>query len=215
MAQADGSEPAGERETGRLEAFSDGVFAIAITLLVLDLRVPQLEADVSSGAVLAALSREWPAYLAFVTSFTSVLIMWMNHHSLFKMARRADAHLMLANGFLLLLVTAVPFPTALLSEYLRSPAATTVAAVYAGTFVVVGLAFNILWRTVRRDLPLVPKAATGLQAQRISRNYRMGAPLYAVATLLAFVTPYLSVAVCAGLAVVWIVTVFERQPVDR
>src|SRR5579863_1707260 len=114
-----------EKETGRLEAFSDGVFAIAITLLVLELKVPHAGADgkISASALGASLLHEWPSYLALVTSFFTVLIMWVHHHILFKLVRKADAKLLFANGFLLLLVSVVPFPTAVVAEYLATPAA--------------------------------------------------------------------------------------------
>src|SRR6266404_1707129 len=101
-----------EKDTSRVEAFSDGVFAIAITLLVLDLKVPQIAFNSASGPtsamLLAALEREWPSYFAFVTSFFTILIMWMHHHTVFRLVHRTDASLLLTNGTLLLLVTAVP-----------------------------------------------------------------------------------------------------------
>ncbi len=85
----------GEKETGRLEAFSDGVFAIAVTLLVLELRVP-LPGSLREGErLLDALLHEWPAYLAFVTSFATILIVWVNHHNLFKLINRTDHYFLL------------------------------------------------------------------------------------------------------------------------
>ncbi len=83
-------DPEGENETGRIEAFSDGVFAIAITLLVLDLKVPPPETFVSTARLEAVLFNQWPAYLAFLTSFIAILIMWVNHHALFKLVARSD-----------------------------------------------------------------------------------------------------------------------------
>src|SRR6185436_12372826 len=111
-----------EKENGRLEAFSDGVFAIAMTLLALELKVPHFE---SSGSHLTAaelasgLLHQWPSYLAFITSFFTVLIMWVHHHLIFRLVRRCDLTLLFANGFLLMLVTVVPFPTAVVADYLR------------------------------------------------------------------------------------------------
>lgn len=206
---------AGEKETGRIEAFSDGVFAIAITLLVLDLRVPPLEERLSSGALLAALGREWPSYVAFLISFATVLIMWMNHHNLFKLVRRADAQLMATNGFLLLLVTAVPFPTSLVSDYLATPAAKAACMIYGGTFVLIGLAFSLLWRTVSRDRPLVTGVMDDRLVRRIDRTYRLGVPIYLAATLLALWNAYFTIAICAGLWVVWAFDVYDRWPVRR
>src|SRR5471032_2515142 len=99
-------------EKGRVEAFSDGVFAIAITLLVLDLKVPHVDGN---RALLAALGDAWPVYLAYVTSFATVLIMWINHHVILRCLRSVDHVLPLLNGVLLLFVTLVPYPTSLVS----------------------------------------------------------------------------------------------------
>jgi uncharacterized membrane protein len=111
------SAPGDEKETGRIEAFSDGVFAIAITLLVLELKVPHLEDGGAGGSLARALARQWPSYVALVTSFFTILVMWANHHRMFNVVRRVDAPFLYANGLLLLLVTVVPFPTAVLAEY--------------------------------------------------------------------------------------------------
>ena len=111
-----------EKETGRLEAFSDGVFAIAITLLALELKVPHFEAgQITGAAVISGLAHQWPSYLAFITSFFTVLIMWVHHHAIFRLVKRVDVTLLFANGFLLMLVTVVPFPTALVADILEPP----------------------------------------------------------------------------------------------
>src|ERR1019366_3829353 len=101
--------------TARLEAFSDGVFAIAITLLVLNLQVPHVEANSAKWELASALLHQCPSYLGFVTSFFTVLIMWMNHHAIFKFVHKVNARILFANGILLLITTAIPFVTGLLS----------------------------------------------------------------------------------------------------
>src|SRR5436853_5857336 len=121
-----------EKETGRIEAFSDGVFAVAITLLVFDLQVPPPGETPSVATLGIALLNKWPFYLAFITSFATILIMWASHHSIFKLVYRSNTPFLVANGFLLLLVTAVPFPTSLVAEYLTTPAAALACAIYAG-----------------------------------------------------------------------------------
>src|SRR5262249_53867686 len=125
------SVAADEKETGRIEAFSDGVFAIAVTLLVLELKVPHLADGGANGSLGRALAAQWPSYVALVTSFFTILVMWANHHRIFDLVRRIDAPFLYSNGLLLLCVTVVPFPTALLAEYFRKPGGPVAAAVYA------------------------------------------------------------------------------------
>ncbi len=195
-----------EKETGRIEAFSDGVFAVAITLLVLDLtKVPHAAPGqtFSAGDLAAELTRQLPIYVAFTISFATILIMWMNHHTMFKMVQKSDGVFMLANGFLLLLVTLVPFPTSLLGEYLTEPAGVTAAAAYAGLFVLISIAYGVLWwaATVRRDL-LWPTVTAAIRRQRTLTNW-VGLPLYLVALACAFWSPILSVVICGLLWVFW------------
>lgn len=194
-----------EKETGRIEAFSDGVFAVAITLLVFDLQVPQPQAgETFSVATLGqALLKQWPFYLAFLTSFATILIMWVSHHSIFKMVYRSNTPFLFANGFLLLVVTVVPFPTSLVAEYLNKPAAAMACAVYAGIFVVVNIAYNVLWWTVRRHRYLLRSEITAAQVNLNTRNALLGLPLYVVATVVAFLNPYVSVGICSALWIFW------------
>jgi uncharacterized membrane protein len=111
--------------TRRLEAFSDAVFAIAITLLALDLRVPELS-PVTPEALAAELAAKWPTYLSFLLSFVTLLIAWIYHHRLLEAAKHAGTGLLFINGLLLLVVASLPFPTALLGAYLTTPAASVV-----------------------------------------------------------------------------------------
>ena len=106
-----------EKETLRTEAFSDGVFAIAITLLVLDIKVPELDSLVEKGGLAQALLAQWPVYLAFMISFVNLLIIWVCHHNIFSLIRKTDGSFLYINGFLLLTVTVFPFTSSLLGEY--------------------------------------------------------------------------------------------------
>jgi uncharacterized membrane protein len=198
------SAAADEKETGRIEAFSDGVFAIAVTLLVLELKVPHLPDGGADGSLGRALLAQWPSYVALVTSFFTILVMWANHHRVFELVHRIDAPFLYANGLLLLVVTVVPFPTALLAEYFRKPGASTAAAVYAGTYVLAGVAFQLFWRTAISGRRLLRRGYSEERVQEISRKYWWGVPGYAAATLAAFVSVYLTVAICVALLLVWI-----------
>jgi uncharacterized membrane protein len=191
------------KETGRIEAFSDGVFAVAITLLVFDLKVPPISVETLSITGLGStLFHQWPSYLAFVTSFATILIMWVSHHSIFKQVDKSDRAFLYANGLLLMLVTVVPFPTSLVSEYLTTPAAATACAVYAGIFVVINLAYNLLWWIIVHHHLLNP-AISPAQVNVQTRNFLLGFPAYLLAALLAFVNPFLTIAICSGLWIFW------------
>jgi uncharacterized membrane protein len=186
-------------ETARIEAFSDGVFAIAITLLVLDLKVPR---DLPDGRTLAdALFAQWPAYLAFASSFMTILIMWVNHHRIFTLVGRSDSRLLFFNGLLLMGVTVVPFPTALVAEYLRHDGQRTAALVYNATFIVIAICFNLLWRTAAVNDRLLHPHADPRAVQRIFDSYRYGPLGYVAAFLLAFASVTASIALDLALAV--------------
>ncbi len=180
-------------DTGRVEAFSDGVFAVAITLLVLNLRVPIDRVDVDTQGkpdLLGFLGALWPSYLAYVASFLAILVMWINHHTLFKLIGRADRLLMLYNGLLLLLVTAVPFSTSLLAEYVTSSETNQriVASVYSGVFILVSVFFNLLWRYAAKERRLLDDSAHPARVKGVTDSYRVGPIFYALALALALVS---------------------------
>ena len=106
-----------QSETARIEAFSDGVFAIAITLLILEIKIPTQE----QGRLATSLLRQWPSYLGFLMSFAFIGIMWINHHRMFTLIKRSTDALLILNLLLLLGVTVVPFPTAVLTAHLGGP----------------------------------------------------------------------------------------------
>jgi uncharacterized membrane protein len=198
-----------EKETGRLEAFSDGVFAIAITLLALELKVPHFDTGGNMAArLIYGLTNQWPSYFAFLTSFFTVLIMWVHHHAIFRLVKGADATLLFANGFLLMLVTVVPFPTAVVAEFLRTPAAGAACTFYAGFFVLISIGFSVLlWASFRPGV-LDPDASPATIA-RLRKSYRLGPPLYLAATLGGLFSPWLAMGICTALWIVWAATTRE------
>lgn len=204
-------EAAVVKETGRIEAFSDGVFAVAITLLVFGLKVPPLSPETFSvGGLALALFKEWPSYLIFITSFATILIMWLSHHGIFKLVHRSDSPFLFANGFLLLLVTLVPFPTSLVAQYLTTPAAAVTCAVYSGVFVVINVAYNLLWWSAAHRHRLLNPGVSPAQVKSLTRKILIGFPLYLLATLLAFWNPYVSLGICSGLWIFWAFSFYER-----
>lgn len=190
------------KETLRTEAFSDGVFAIVVTLLALEIRVPSHETTEAAGGLLNALAENWPSYLAFTISFVTVLILWVNHHQLFKLFQRTDHFFRILNGLLLMMITLVPFSSALLTDYISQEENAKIAAmVYAGNFALIAAFWNILWfYGIRPGRLLDPKTPQEL-LDSISRAYLFSTPLYITATLLALIHVALSIGVVAGLAV--------------
>jgi uncharacterized membrane protein len=193
-----------ERETVRVEAFSDGVFAIAMTLLVTEIKVPT-HALVAMKGLPQSLVALWPSYLAFLTSFVTILVIWVHHHWVFALIRRADHPFLYWNGLLLLCVTFVPFPTALLSDYLLHPEAKVAAHLYTGTFLAILLAFDALWRHASRRLLSTSQTSRKKdEAAQITKQYRFGPILYLGAFALSFVSEIWSIATCLFLPIVFV-----------
>ena len=187
--------------TSRLEAFSDGVFAIAITLLVLEIHVP-----VDRGEDLwRALGQEWPSFAGFVISFVTIGIIWVNHHSLFDDITEADRTLLFLNLFLLLSVAFIPFTTALMADYLReSQGQDVAAAVYAGSFLLMAWGFAAIGVYLHRHGQLVGRPMSDtVRRQRLLRN-SIGQFAYVLAIAVAFVNAYASLALCGLVAAAYI-----------
>jgi len=188
-------------ETVRIEQFSDGIFAIAITLLVLGITVPKAHELGEGGSLGATLLRLWPHYLAFVTSFITILAKWVNHHRIFSFIQRTDHSFLYWNGLLLLFITFMPFPTALLAEYLLHPEATAAGAVFSGTYVASAFAFKGLWNHASKNGRLLAPNVDEREIRQITMQYRYGPLLYLAAFALSFVSVGLSVGLCLCLAV--------------
>ena len=167
--------------SGRLEAFSDGVFAIVITLLILDIKVP----SDAHGHLASALGKQWPAYVAYLVSFLIVGIIWLNHHATVQLLARTDHSTQVLNLMLLLPVSVLPWPTAVLAEYARTGTASdkrTAVLLYGVTSIVMSLAFNMLWRYLMRHPELrKPQVTDALLAVR-NRRYNLGVFVYPAAT---------------------------------
>lgn len=193
-----------DRELQRTEAFSDGVFAIAITLLVLELRVPVLEEEfVGNVHLRESLTRLWPSFIAFGMSFWVILVMWINHHDLLYLARRSDRQMMFANGVLLLMVTFVPFPTAVLARYLGTPARDMACALYCGTFVLISVSYCVLFYTIWWNKRLARADVSHDVYRRVEKAYLWGLAVYGAAFAMTFVSGLIGLAICTSLWFVW------------
>ncbi|MBS0030755.1 TMEM175 family protein [Chitinophaga sp. 22321] len=195
-----------EKETARIEGFSDAVFAIAITLLVLELHIPAVESNNNREVLMNSLLAQWPSFLAFSLSFFSIFIMWVNHHKMFKQIYRRNTPLMFANGLILFLATCISYPTALLARYYSTPSATVAVAIYTGLFVWINLAFNLLWGIASRNKALLRPEISTDAIKKIRRNYQYGIPVHLSAFLLSFYWPGGALILCAGLWTYWAFT---------
>jgi uncharacterized membrane protein len=153
-------------DTGRLEAFSDGVFAIAITLLVLEISVP----DDAFDDLVRAIAEQWPSYLAYVTSFLTIGALWLAHHGLFRRSSAADSVVVRLNIVLLMAVSFLPFPTSLVAEALdRGDAETTAVIFYGATLLAVSALFAAMARHIASRDELLQEGARGEVAALSSR----------------------------------------------
>jgi uncharacterized membrane protein len=189
-------------DTQRVEAFSDGVFAIAITLLIIEIGVPHVEGD---GSLTDALLDLWPSYLGYVVSFLTIGVMWINHHYVFKDIERIDHTLLSLNLMLLLSIAFLPFPTAVLAEYMgQGDHELEATLTYGVTFVVIATFFDALWLYAATGRRLIDRHISDARVRSRTLRYLPGPFLYAITLPLAFISPWISVAAYAGLAAFWL-----------
>ena len=199
-------EDSGESTTTRLEAFSDGVFAIAITLLVLEIRLPPEAGVEHAGGLARTLLALWPSYAGYAVSFVTVGIMWANHHELIKLMSRVDHGLIVWNLLLLMAISFTPFPTAVMAEHLPHPGwdRNVAVAFYCGSFTLTALFYNLLWRNVSRQRRLIRPHVSDARVNAITRAYAPGTFIYGSATAVAFLSVPAALAIVAGLALFYI-----------
>jgi uncharacterized membrane protein len=191
--------------TNRLEAFADGVFAIAATLLIIEVQLPS--GDVGQGLV-----DIWPSYFAYGLSFLSIGIMWVNHHVVLSLVREADRAFLFINVFFLLCVAFIPFPTRLLATYVRTGDGRAAAVVYGITLTVTAVFFNLMWRYAIAGGRLLRDDADQREVEGITRSYRPGVPMYAAATIVGIFQAEVSAALFAAIALFYVLSssVFAR-----
>jgi len=187
----------------RLETFADGVFAIAATLLILNV---DAQVNNGSGPIGERLLEIWPSYIAYAVSFFTIGIIWSNHHTVMNQLGRVDRTFLMLNVFLLMCVAFLPFPTRLIAEHLRNRHELEPAALaYGATMTVMAITYITLWlyashkgRLLRADSD--PRTVSG-----ITRSYLPGTPLYLTATLIAFASPLASVALFGAIALFYLI----------
>jgi uncharacterized membrane protein len=189
-----------ESETTRVDAFSDGIFAIAITLLILDLRAPEAATSRQLWQKLGAL---WPGYIGYVMSFIIIGIMWTNHRLVFKHIRRTDHTLTMINVLLMMTIAFLPFPTSVLAHNIADPGTCVMATVfYSAAMLLTSIPFTWLWmHAVRAGLVEGPEA----ERARITRAFRFGWVSWLVTTILAFFAPMTALILIGVASLYWMI----------
>jgi uncharacterized membrane protein len=191
----------------RLEAFSDGIFAFAATLLILNLAV--IEGNPLAGQLLGI----WTSYVAYAISFVTIGIIWMNHHLVMHQIARVDRLFLVLNILFLMVIAFIPFPTRLLALYIDSPDGEAAALAYGMTLTLTAVLFNALWRYAAWRRRLIRQDADHRVVSGISRSYVPGPIIYFVATVVAVVSPWLSAGLYALIALFYVLesSVFGRS----
>lgn len=202
-----------EIKPDRIIAFSDGVFAFAITLLILNVHVPQLaELASSRKTLLSALTEQWPTYLSFLLSFLIVGVVWGNHHTMFSYIKRSNHSLIVLNLLLLLDIVALPFSAALLALYVGTHEQQTAVQVYSGVLFVGGIFYNLLWLYASHDRRLLSPTLHHRIVRNLTLRYSLGPLLYGLAFVCSFFWQgTVGLALCAVLAIAYLLpTVADR-----
>jgi uncharacterized membrane protein len=203
------------RETGRVEAFSDGVFAIAATLLVFTLAVPTYQTVTSAPELRAALIGQWPTYVAFLMSFFTILVMWASHHNIFSMVRRVDHVFLLLNGLILMGVVLIPFATQVLASHLGHPGGRVAAELYCLVSLFIAVGYNALWYWARRGGHLLEPDAHADTLHAVTRQYAVAPVVYLAALALSFVSAWASIGVFIFVSVYYAVPTRASVPLGE
>jgi uncharacterized membrane protein len=190
-----------------MEAFSDGIFAIAATLLILEIGVSAHSRDLGHDLV-----HLWPAYLAYVTSFVTIGIIWINHHHTVSMLGRVDRTFLFVNNLLLLTIAFLPFPTKLVGDYLNRPGEQAAVLAYTATFVLMAAMHAVWWRYARRGRRLIADDVPESALRGVDLAYAPGIPIYGIAFLVAFASPLASVFLTFAIAAFYLpsAALFDR-----
>lgn len=190
-----------ENETTRIEAFSDGVFAIDITLLTFELKAPVFKEEYTSQTLLLALMAQWPMYLAYLLSFGTIFIIWTNHHRLFNVVRRSDSKFLYLNGLLLFLVTLIPFTTNILAKYIQTSATELSAIISMLLFGGITATLLMMWKHATHNFHLLKRPAANVRVITVRRGLLISTCVYGLSALIATILPMVSILISLAMIV--------------
>jgi TMEM175 potassium channel family protein len=191
------------KSLSRVEAFSDGVFAIAITLLVLEIKVPPAHSIHSGKDLVNAIFHLWPSYFAFLYSFGGILVQWILHHNMFTYMNKTSRPFLYTNGFLLLTIVFFPFPTAMLAEYINTEYAMPAIVFYGAACVVNSLAWFLFIRSICKPKLLLNNAFSPEEYNKLKTSNRFALAIYMSTTVLAIWLPYFALSINVALWILW------------
>jgi uncharacterized membrane protein len=193
-----------KKSLARLEMFSDGVFAIAITLLILEIKVPPVDSIHSSGDLVNALVHLWPSFFAFVYSFGGILVQWVIHHNTFIHLDKTSRPFLYANGFLLLTIVFFPFPTALLAEYLNTEYAMPAIVFYGAASVINSFAWFLFVRSVQSPKRLLIETFSHEEYIKLKKSNRFAFVVYSSTAIMAIWLPYTALTINVAVWMLWV-----------
>lgn len=203
-----------ETDTQRLEAFSDGIFAIAITLLILEIKVPQVNSNEGTTSLASGLFALWPSYFAYIFSFIMIGIFWANHHYVFNLYERSNRIFKLINLFFLMFISFLPFPTAVLARYITDTQQRQTAIIlYALTLFVTVLMWLFMWLYASHDHQLLNKNLDDQFIAHLTRQYTVTGVLYFLALVLSLWNSIAGLTLCVGLTLLYLLP--QKKPVYR
>ena len=200
------------KSLARLEMFSDGVFAIAITLLILEIKVPPADSIHSVNDLVNALVQLWPSYFAFIYSFGGILVQWIIHHNTFCHLNKTSRPFLYTNGFLLFTIVFFPFPTALLAEYINTEYAMPAIVFYGIASIVNSLAWFLFIRSINKPKRLLNDAFSPEEYNKLKTANYFSLIIYSSTALIAIWLPYTALIISVALWVVWIyLSLIEKE----
>ena len=200
--------------TGRIETYSDGVFAIAITLLILEIKIPPHDSINSSHTLLDAITEHWSSWLAFVLSFFNLTIAWANHHNAIRLINKTSPSFIFVNGFFLLTVAIIPYPTSLLGEYINTASAQTAILVYCLAIFLHSFAWILLMHVMVKPLDLTKDEKARKEVLKQRANCIFGFFIYLAICIVAYWLPWVALTLVIGLYLFWIFVAVNMKVED-
>ncbi len=194
-----------ENPNSRLEAFCDGVFAIALTLLIIEIKIPPLESVHTKNELWAAFAKAWPSWLAFLVSFITILISWVNHSHALKLIGKYSTKFTYSNGLLLLSIIILPFPTAAVAEYFQTDLVQPAVTLYCAVSLLNNAGWLVLQHAALHPKPLYKSGIDSNKIKTAAHYTRIGFVLYVFAFVLSFWFPIAAFLIIGFSFIAWLI----------